>query len=186
VSNCAAHVSWTEFRPLAYAVRSMPHGSIGSPPKRGVGVYAGRSGAHQNRSWDLTVGGPDPILEVRSVHVEVPDQLGGPNYISRGPALSHGGPDSLLTPCSISLSPATWRSWGRPRGGARRCCWPRVVTRGWGESWSGPTYNSFTTRLKIAVWVLRLHTVVRGTLVSGYRQDPFTYELRASFLVYSN
>ena len=30
----------------------------------------------------------------------------------------------------------------------------------------------FTTRLAIAAWVLRLHTVVRGTLVSGYRQWP--------------
>jgi hypothetical protein len=39
-----------------------------------------------------------------------------------------------------------------------------------GESWPGPTYSSFTTRLKIDVWVLRLYTVVRGTLVSGYRQ----------------
>jgi hypothetical protein len=29
VSNCAAHVSWTGFRPLAYAAHSMPRGSIG-------------------------------------------------------------------------------------------------------------------------------------------------------------
>jgi hypothetical protein len=61
VSNCATHVSWTEhdtcqwngqahvlsvmkarvaqrfhaeFRPLAYAACSMPHGSIGAPPER--------------------------------------------------------------------------------------------------------------------------------------------------------
>ena len=75
VSNCAAHVSWTEhvvcqwngqahvlsvmnakarvaqrrhvrFRPLAYAMRSMPRGSVGAPPERGAGVYADRSGAH--------------------------------------------------------------------------------------------------------------------------------------------
>jgi hypothetical protein len=104
--------------------------------------------------------------------VEVPDQLGGPDCISRGPTLSHGGSDSLLTPCSISLYLATWRSRSRPHGGVRRCCWPRVVARGWGESGSGLTYNSFTTRLKIAAWVLRLHTLVRGTLVSGYRQWP--------------
>jgi hypothetical protein len=39
--------------------------------------------------------GPDPILGVQSVHVWVLDHLGGPGYISRGPALSHGGPDSL-------------------------------------------------------------------------------------------
>jgi hypothetical protein len=33
------------FRPLAYAARSMPRGSIGSPPERGAGVYADRSGS---------------------------------------------------------------------------------------------------------------------------------------------
>jgi hypothetical protein len=115
-------------------------------------------------------GSPDPIRGVRSVHVGVLDQLGGPDCISRGPALSHGGLDPLLMPWSISFSLATWQPRSHPRGGVRRYCWPRVVTRGWGESWSGPTYSSFTTRLKIVVWVLRLHTVVSGTLVSGYRQ----------------
>jgi hypothetical protein len=116
--------------------------------------------------------GPDPILGVQSVHVGVLNHLGGSDCISRGSTLSHGGPDSLLTPWSISLSLATWRPRSRPRGGVRHCCWPRVVARGWGESWSGPTYSSFTTRPKIAAWVLRLHTVVRGTLVSGFRQWP--------------
>jgi hypothetical protein len=82
VSNCAAHVSWTghaacqwngqadalsvmnakarvaqrryvRFRSLAYATRSMPHGSVGSPPKQGAGVYADRS-EH--------VSAPDPHL----------------------------------------------------------------------------------------------------------------------------
>jgi hypothetical protein len=114
--------------------------------------------------------GPVPILGVWSVHVGVLDHLEGSDCISRGPALSHGGPDSLLTPWSISLSLATWRPRSRPRGGVRRCCLPRVVAQGWGESWSSLTYSSLTTRLKIAAWVLRLHTVVRGTLVSGYRQ----------------
>jgi hypothetical protein len=78
-------------------------------------------------------------------------------------------------PWSISLSLDTWRPRTRPCGGVRRCCWPRVVARGWGESWPGPTYNSFTTRLEIAAWVLRLYTVVRGTLVSGYRQPYSLY-----------
>jgi hypothetical protein len=113
--------------------------------------------------------GPDPILGVWSIHVGVLDQLGGPN---KGPALSHGGPDSLLMPWSISLSLATWRHRSRPHGGVRRCCWSRVIARGWDKSWSGPMYSSFTMRLKIAAWVLRLHTVVRGTLVLGYRQWP--------------
>jgi hypothetical protein len=125
--------------------RSMPRGSIGSPPERGAGVYADRSESHQTRSghvsapdlikarvcsvlepWDPTVGGldpirgggPDPILGVRSVHVGVLDQLGGPDCISRSPTLSHGCPDSLLMPWSITFSghvaapePPTW--WGQ-------------------------------------------------------------------------
>jgi hypothetical protein len=41
------------FRPLAYAARSMPRDSIGSPPERGAGVYADRSGH---------VSAPDPHL----------------------------------------------------------------------------------------------------------------------------
>jgi hypothetical protein len=88
VSKCTTHVSWTEyaacqrngqehvlsvmnakarvaqrrrtrFRPLAYAARSMPHGSIGSLPERGAGVYADRSGS-QTRSGHVSA--PDPRL----------------------------------------------------------------------------------------------------------------------------
>jgi hypothetical protein len=99
-------------------------------------------------------------------------KCGGPDCISGGLALPHGGPDPLLMSWSISHSLDMWRPWTHLCDGVRRCCWPRVVARGWGELWPGPTYNSFTTRLKIATWVLRLHTVVRGTLVSGYRQWP--------------
>jgi hypothetical protein len=58
------------------------------------------------------------------------DQPGGPGCIPWGPALSHGGPDSLLMPWIISLSLATWRLRSRPRGGVRRCCWPKVAARG--------------------------------------------------------
>jgi hypothetical protein len=32
-----------------------------------------------------------------------------------------------------------------PRGGVGSCCWPRVVTRSWGESRPGLTHSSFTT-----------------------------------------
>jgi hypothetical protein len=88
--------------------------------------------------WDPTVvspdpirGGPDPILGVRFAHVEVLGQvkLGDLDRIYRGPALSHGGPDSLLMLWSISLSLDMWRPRTRPCGGVRRCCWPRVVAR---------------------------------------------------------
>jgi hypothetical protein len=153
----------------------MPHGSIGSPPERGVGVYADRSGTHQTRSGHVSA--PDPRLgpiqgpsmfcpETLGPHcgqpghhtgVRVPFQgsdlhtwrswtnLGGPDCISRGPTLSHGCLDSLLRPWGISLSLDTWQLRTRPCGGVRRCCGPRVVARGWGESWLGPTYNTFTT-----------------------------------------
>jgi hypothetical protein len=119
--TCSMPRGRIRLRSLAYVTCSMPRGSIGAPPKRGAGVYADRSGAHQSRSghvsapdppWALskalgphcglsgphTGGGPDPILGVRSVHLGVLDRLGGPDCISRGRALSHGGSDSLLTP----------------------------------------------------------------------------------------
>jgi hypothetical protein len=109
--------------------------------------------------WDPTVGGPDPIQGgldpipgVRFAHVEVLDQTWRPRPYIQGPAPSHGGPDSLVMPQSMSLSLDTWRHRTRPCGGVRCCCWPRVVTRGLGKSWPGPTYNSFTTRLKIVAW----------------------------------
>jgi hypothetical protein len=90
VSNCAAHVSWTEhaacqwngqahilsvmkarvaqrrhaeFCPLAYATRSMLRSNIGAPPKRGAGVYADRSGAHQNRTGHVSA--PDLHLGLK-------------------------------------------------------------------------------------------------------------------------
>jgi hypothetical protein len=74
--------------------------------------------------------------------------LGGPDCISRGPALSHGGPDLLLMPWSISPSLDTWCLWTHPCGRVRHCCGPRVAARGWGESWPGPTHSTFTTRLR--------------------------------------
>jgi hypothetical protein len=99
----------------------------GSDPIRGVRIPFLGSGLHTWRSWT---------------------NLEGSDCIPRGPALSHGGPDSLLMSWSISLSLDTWRLRTRPCGGVRRCCGPRVVARGWGESWFGPTHSTFTTRLR--------------------------------------
>jgi hypothetical protein len=78
--------------------------------------YGGWSGSHSR---------------VRSVHVRVLDQLGGLDCISKVPALSHRGPDSLLMPWSISLSLDMWRPRSHLRGGVRCCCWLRVVARDW-------------------------------------------------------
>jgi hypothetical protein len=129
-----------------------------------VYVLSWNRGPHRGRPEPHT-GRSEPIPGARSAHVEVLDQTWRPGpYIYRGLAPSHGGSD-------------TWRHWTRPCGGVRCCCWPRVVARGWGESWPGPTYSSFTTQLKIAACVLRLYTVVRGTLVSRYRHTlcPLMY-----------
>jgi hypothetical protein len=125
-----------------------------------LGPHCGRLGPH--------TGGPDPILGVRFAHVEVLDQTWRPGPYIQGSGTFPWGFGLTVDAWSISLSLDTWRPRTRPCGGVRRCCWPKVVARGWGESWPGPTYSSFATRLKIAAWVLRLHTVVRGTLVLGY------------------
>jgi hypothetical protein len=174
VSNCTTHISWTEhaackwngqahvlsvmnakarvaqrrparFRPLAYVVRSMPRGSIGSPPERGAEVYADRSGRVSApdpawalikarvcsvlEPWDPTVGGPDPIpggpdpiLGVRSVHVGVLDQTWRSGLYIQGSGTFPWCPDSLLMPWNISLSLDTWRPRTRPYGGVRHCC----------------------------------------------------------------
>jgi hypothetical protein len=119
------------------------------------GPHIGGFGSHY-RGPVHTRGGPGPNLEARTVYTGVQH-------------LPMGGPASLVMPQSMSLYLDMWRHQTCPCGGVRCCCWPRVVTRGWGESWPCPTYNSFTTRLKIAVWVLRFYTAVRGTLVLGYR-----------------
>jgi hypothetical protein len=122
--------------------------------------------------WDSIAGGSDPIrggvwipFQGSGLHTwRSWTKLGGPDCISRGLVLSLEGPDSLLMSWSISPSLDTWRLWTRPCGGVRHCCGPRVVARGWGESWSGPIYRSFTTRPRIATWVLCLYTTVRVPL----------------------
>jgi hypothetical protein len=58
--TCVAQRLYVRLRPLAYAARSRPRGSIGSPPGRGAGVYAIRSKSHQIRSGHLSA--PDPHL----------------------------------------------------------------------------------------------------------------------------
>jgi hypothetical protein len=45
----------------------------------------------------------------------------------------------------------TWQPWSRLRGGGRAL---------------------FIARLEIDAWVPRLHTIVRGTPIPGYRQTP--------------
>jgi hypothetical protein len=104
-----------------------PHCGWPGPHTGGVRIPFQGFNLHTRRSWT---------------------NLGGLDCISRGPALSHGGPDSLLRPWGISLSLDTWRLRTHPCGGVRRCCGPRAVAQGWTEPWLSPTHNTFTMRLR--------------------------------------
>jgi hypothetical protein len=104
-------------------------------PVQGPSMFCPRTlGPHCGWPGPIRGGGPAPIPGVRlpfqgsGLHTwRSWTNLGGPDCISRGPALSHGGPDLLLMPWSISPSLDTWRLWTRPCGGVRHYCGPRVV-----------------------------------------------------------
>jgi hypothetical protein len=86
--------------------RSIPRGCNGSPPERGAGMYADRSGTHQTRSGHVSaldprlglVQGPSMFCpETLGPHCGRPDpHTGGSESHSRGPACTHGGPGPTL------------------------------------------------------------------------------------------
>jgi hypothetical protein len=109
-------------------------------------------------SWDRAVSGPyptqrglGPVLGVQFAPVEVPDLSRRSGlYMQWSGTFPWGfGPNVDTVECIVfsghvaAPELSTW--WGR---------------------------SLFTTRLEIATWVSRLHTVVRVTPVSGYRQWP--------------
>jgi hypothetical protein len=153
---------------------SRPRGIIGSPPERGAETYTVWSG-HMSapdpylvlfKAWvffvpesryptvsgpDPTQRGPEPVLGVRLVPVEVLDLTQGSGLYTQGSGAFPWGfrltVDTLeyiiFSSHVAAPEPPTW--WGRV---------------------------PFTSRLEIAARAPRLHTVVRGTPVSGYRQWP--------------
>jgi hypothetical protein len=175
--TCIGHVAqrpYFRLRLLAYVTGSRPRGSNGSPPERGVGahaVWSGHVSAPDPRlafikagvflvleSWDPAVGGldptqrgPGPIPGVRFVPAEVLDPAlrSSPCMQGSGTFPWGSGPtvvtleDNVFSSHLANLELSTW--------------WGRVL---------------FTTRLEIAVRAPCLHTVARGTPVSGYRQWP--------------
>jgi hypothetical protein len=163
---------YVRLRPLAYVTCSRPRGSIGSPPERGVEAHMVRSG-HVSapnprlaliKAWvfsvpesrDPAVSGPDPsqrgpepILGVWFAPVEVLD-------LTRRSGLYIQGSDTFPWGSGLTVDTLEYIIFsGHVAVPEPPMWWGRVL---------------FTTRLEIAAWVLRLHTVVRGTLVSGYRQ----------------
>jgi hypothetical protein len=89
-------------------------------------IWEGGFRSH-SRGPARTSGGPGPTSEVRTVYPGVQDQPWGSGLFIRGPALSHGGPDSLLMLWSMPPSLDTWRLRTRPCGGVGRCCGPRIA-----------------------------------------------------------
>jgi hypothetical protein len=98
---------------------------------------------------DPTQRGPEPILGVRFAPVEVLDltwrsglYIQGSDTFPWGSGLTVDTLEYIIFSGYVAVpEPSTW--WGR---------------------------TLFTTRLEIATWVSCLHTVVRGTPISGYRQ----------------
>jgi hypothetical protein len=107
----AAQRPYVRLRPLAYVTRTMPRGNIGAPPERGAEAYAVWSGHLSapdprlalTKAWvffvpesrdpavsglDPTQRGPEPILGVRFVPVEVLD-------LTRGSSLYIWGSDTF-------------------------------------------------------------------------------------------
>jgi hypothetical protein len=161
----AAQRPYVRLRPLAYIMGSRPRGNIGSPLERGAEAYTVWSG-HVSapdpclalikawvffgpESWDPAVSGPNPMQRgpgpipgVRFTLAEVPDLTRRSDLYMQGSAVVTLR-DIVFSGHVAALEPSTW--------------WGRVL---------------FTTRLEIATRAPRLHTVVRGTPVSGYRQWP--------------
>jgi hypothetical protein len=170
----AAQRPYVRLRPLAYVMGSRSRGSIGAPPKRGTEAYT---------VWSGHVSAPDPRLALIKARVFLVPE-------SRDPA--GGGLD--LTQMGPGPVPGVRFALVGVRGFTRRS---GLYMQGsdaypWG---SGPTIDTlegivfsshvaatepstwwsrvlFTMCLEIAAWAPRLHAVVRGTPVSGYRQWP--------------
>jgi hypothetical protein len=167
-NKCRGHAAqkpYVRLRPLAYVTGSRPCGSIRSPPEWGAKAYAIWSG-HVSapdplltliKAWvffvpvsrDLAVSGPDPAQGGPGTPVEVLDltRRSGPYVQGSGTFPWGSGPtvdileDIVFSGHVAAPEPSAW--WGRAL---------------------------FATRLEIAAWTPRLHTVVRGTPVSGYQQ----------------
>jgi hypothetical protein len=178
-NKCRGHAAqrpYVRLRPLAYVTGSGPRGSIGSSPERGAEAYT---------AWSKHMSAPDPHLVLIKVRVFFVSE-------SRDPAVSGPGPVPGVRFESVEVLDVARRSGPYMQGSD---------TFPWG---SGPTVNTledivfsshmaalepstwwgrvlFTTRLEIAAWAPRLHTVVRGTPVSVYRHDTYS---EISFLVF--
>jgi hypothetical protein len=177
-NKCRGRVAqgpYVRLRPPAYVTGGRPRGSFGSPHEQGAEahtVWSGHVSAPDSclalikawvffvlESWDRAVSGldsahrgPGPVPGVWFKPVEVLDLTRRSGLCMQGSgAFPWGSGPTVDTLEGIVFSghvaapePSTW--WGR---------------------------SPFTTRLEIATWVSCLHTVVRGTPISGYRHNYY-------------
>jgi hypothetical protein len=161
----AAERPYVRLRPLAYVTGRGPHGGIGSPPGRGAEAYRMGSGH---------VPAPDPSLvlnqglSISCLGILGPccgrsgPLAGGSGLHPKDPTCTRGGPGPLLG------VPAAYTE-------VRRSPMEYIVSSGHVVAPEPPTWRGrvlFTAQLEIATRAPCLHTVVRGTPDSGYRQKP--------------
>jgi hypothetical protein len=115
------------------------------------------------------MGGPDPIPGVRSVHMGVLDQTWRSGLYIQGSSSFPWGSGLTVDAWAYITFSGNVAAPDLPMWWGQALLWTQSSRPRLGESRLGHTYNIFTTRLKIAAWVLRLYIVVRGTLVSWYR-----------------
>jgi hypothetical protein len=189
----AAQRPYVRLRPLAYVTGSWPRGCIGSPPERGAEAYT---------VWSGHVSALDPRLALIKVWVlYVPEfqdpVVSGLDPTQRGPGLIPGvwfvslGVLDLTRRSSPYIQGSGTFLWGfgptvdalehivfsgRVVGSdavvdaLEHIVFSGRVAAPEPPAWWGRTL--FATRLEIVAWTPHLHTVVRGTPVSGYRQGP--------------
>jgi hypothetical protein len=160
-----AQKPYVRLHPLAYVTGSKPRGSIGSPPERGAQV-------HRIKPSHVSV--PDPCF---GLGIPVPGPRygwsgpysGGSRLHPRDPSRYLGVPDRIRGSglCVQGSGTSSWRS------GPTDCILRYIIFSGHvaplePSTWWGRVL--FTARLEIATRAPRLHTVVRGTPDSGYRQ----------------
>jgi hypothetical protein len=173
-SGCTAQRPYVRLRPLAYVTGSRPRGSIGTPPERGAETYT---------VWSGHVSAPDPRLAlIKACVFFVPESR---DLVVGGPDPTQGGPRPVprIRSTPVEVLDLTWRSGPYVHGsgtfpwGSRHTVdtleyiifSSHVATRE-PSTWWGRVL--FTMRLEIAACAPCLHTVVRGTPVSGYRHMP--------------
>jgi hypothetical protein len=153
----AAQRPYVRLRPPAYVTGSRPCDSVGSPPEWGAEAYT---------VWSRHVSAPDPRMVLIKAYVFfVPEfrdlAVSGPDPTQRGPVRARGGsgpyPEVQSAYTGVRHFPMRVRT---------HCLWPRGSPRAVHVVGSGAVYHA----TKIAAWAPCLHTVVRGTPVSGYRQ----------------